>query len=49
MKAKEAELEILNPIGETIAYVEGKEENGEVRFTLDGSVPGIQYHLTVKR
>lgn len=49
VKAKEAELEILNPIGETIAYVEGKEENGEVRFTLDGSVPGIQYHLTVKR
>lgn len=49
VKAKEAELEVLNPIGEVLAHLEGEQKNGEVQFILDGSVPGIQYHLTVKR
>ena len=48
VKAKEATLEILNPVGEVLAQFDGKQENGEVQFALDGSIPGVQYHLIVK-
>ena len=49
VKAKEAALEILNPVGEVLAEINGYYEDGEVRFELDGSVPGIQYRLTVRK
>lgn len=49
VKAKEAALEILNPVGEVLAEVSGKHTDGEVRFELDGSVPGVQYRLTVRK
>lgn len=47
VKAKEARLEILNPVGEVLAEITGKQEDEEVRFEMDGSVPGIQYRLVI--
>lgn len=49
VQAKEAKLEVLSPVGEVIAQLEGIEENGEIQFAVNGTIPGIQYHLTVKR
>ena len=49
MKAREAKLEVLNPVGEILAELTGENTDGQVRFELDGTVPGIQYRLTVER
>ena len=49
VRVQSAELEILNPVGERLKVLSGEKEHGMIRFTLDGSVPGIQYHLTIKR
>ena len=49
VRAQAAELEILNPVGERLKVLSGEKEHGMIRFTLDGSVQGIQYHLTIKR
>lgn len=45
--AKNAKMEVLNPIGEVIAEMDGEKSGGEIRFAMDGSVPGIQYRLVV--
>ena len=47
VKADAARLEVLNPVGEVIAELEGEKSGDEIRFVLDGAVPGVQYHLTV--
>ena len=47
MKAENAKLEVLNPIGEVIAEMNGEKTGDEIRFEMDGSVPGIQYRLVV--
>ena len=47
MKADAARLEVLNPVGEVIAELEGEKSGDEIRFVLDGTIAGIQYHLTV--
>lgn len=49
VKAREAKLEVLNPVGEILAELTGENTDGQVRFELDGTVPGIQYRLTVER
>lgn len=48
VKAENAKLEILNPVGEVIAEMSGEKCGGEVRFALDGSVPGIQYRIMLR-
>ena len=49
VRARRAALEILDPAGGVLATLEGEgTESGEVCFTLDGSVPGLHYHLTVE-
>lgn len=48
VKANAAALEILNPIGEVLAILEGEPCPEGVRFVLDGTVPGVQYRLIVK-
>ena len=47
VKAENAKLEVLNPIGEVIAEMNGEKTGDEIRFVMDGSVPGIQYRLVV--
>ena len=47
VKAENAKMEVLNPIGEVIAEMDGEKSGGEIRFAMDGSVPGIQYRLVV--
>ena len=47
VKADAARLEVLNPVGEVIAELEGEKSGDEIRFVLDGTIAGIQYHLTV--
>ena len=48
VKADRAELEILSPVGEVLARKEGEKSGDGVRFLLDGSVPGVQYHLVIR-
>ena len=48
VKAEEAVLQILNPVGEVLAEMNGEQTGDQVRFVLDGSVPGVQYHLITK-
>lgn len=47
IKAEDAKLEILNPVGEVIAEISGEKCGDEVKFVLDGFVPGIQYRLII--
>ena len=47
VKADDAKLEILNPVGEVIAEMAGEKCGDEIRFALDGSVPGIQYRIVL--
>ena len=49
VKAKEAELEILNPVGEVLAHVTGEKKNEMIQFSIDGTVPGTQYRLVIER
>ena len=48
VKAKEAVLEILNPVGDVLAELNGEQAGEQVRFALNGEVPGVQYHLIIK-
>ena len=45
VKAENATLEILNPVGDVLAVIEGQKDGDEVCFVLRGDIPGIQYHL----
>lgn len=47
VKAKDAKLEILNTVGETISTIEGIQKEQVVEFVLDGETPGIMYRLTL--
>lgn len=49
VKADEAELRILNPVGDILAKITGCRSDKGICFTLDGDIPGIQYHLIIKR
>lgn len=48
VKAQEAVLRILNPVGEVLAERNGEQEGDQVRFVLNGEIPGVQYHLIIK-
>lgn len=48
VKAKKASLQILNPVGDVIACMEGEKDEDGVRFSLDGSVPGVQMELRIE-
>ena len=49
VKAESAKLEVLNPVGDVIGKITGEKQEKEVTFTLDGSVPGIQYRIIVEK
>lgn len=48
VKARKATLEILDPAGAVLKTLTGEGADGEARFALDGSVPGVQYRLVVE-
>ena len=48
VRAEDAALQILSPVGEVLAEPAGEKNGGQVRFVLDGLVPGIQYRLMIK-
>lgn len=48
VQAERAVLQILNPVGEVLAEMEGEKDGVYVCFALNGEVPGIQYYLTVQ-
>jgi hypothetical protein len=48
VKAEQAVLTVLSPVGEELAQLTGRKEGDCVRFDLDGSIPGIQYHLVIR-
>ena len=49
VKAESAMLRFLSPIGEELATLEGVKRGDEICFELDGSVPSVQYLLTIDR
>ena len=48
VQAKKAILTVLDPVGKELAVVEGSAKDGVVSFDLDGTVPGLHYHLVTK-
>ncbi len=48
VKAENAALEIMDPIGNVLTVLNGEKTTDGVRFILDGTVPGIQYRLILK-
>lgn len=48
VKAEKAVLQILSPVGEILKETDGVKDSKGVSFTLNGEVPGIQYHLVIK-
>lgn len=48
IKAEEAELFILSPVGNVLAKLEGSKSEKGICFVLDGDIPGVQYHLIIK-
>lgn len=48
VKAKQATLEILSPIGEVLNTLTGTSDGEFTRFDLDGSAAGVQYRLIRK-
>ena len=48
VKAENATLQILNPVGEVLAEMDGEKAGGDICFVLNGDVPGVQYHLRIE-
>lgn len=48
VKAEDAVLRVLDPVGEILAEIKGEHTDGDVSFALDGDIPGVQYHLIIK-
>lgn len=48
VKAKQAALQILNPVGEVLKELHGTQDGERVCFDLNGEVPGVQYYLTIE-
>ena len=48
IKAEEADLFILSPVGNVLAKLEGSKSEKGICFVLDGDIPGVQYHLIIK-
>ena len=47
VRAKEAELAVLDPVGNVLITLKGEPADGGVRFVLDGSAAGVQFLLMV--
>lgn len=47
VKAPGAVLELLSPVGDVLATMRGEQAANGICFELDGSVPSLQYHLTL--
>ena len=47
VKAEKATLQILNPVGEVLAEMDGENTGEDICFVLKGNVPGVQYHLCI--
>lgn len=47
VKADQALLRILNPVGEVLAELDGEKAGEEICFTLNGEIPGVHYHLVL--
>lgn len=48
VKAEKAELKVLDITGTEIGEVSGERTNDGVVFRVNGTIPGIQYHLIIK-
>ena len=48
VKAENATLQILNPVGEILAEMDGEKNGENICFTLNGGIPAVQYHLIIK-
>ncbi len=48
VKAGAAKLELLSPVGEVLATLEGVKTADGVRFDLDGGIPSVQYRLVIQ-
>lgn len=49
VKAEEAILKVLDPVGEEIGEITGKKTSGGIQFTMTGELPGIQYHMIIQK
>ena len=49
IKAKEAFLQALDPVGRIMETLEGEKTEDGVRFILDGTIPTVQFLLKVHR
>lgn len=49
VKAEEAILKVLDPVGEEIGEITGEKTSGGIQFTMTGELPGIQYHLIIQK
>ncbi len=48
VQADSATLEILNPVGEVLATLQGEKSAEGVNFVLDGSIPGVMFRLILE-
>lgn len=48
VKAEEASLKALSPVGEEIGEIQGEKSEDGICFRMTGELPGIQYHLMIK-
>ena len=48
MKAKQAKLVALDPIGQELGEISGRQEENGIRFDIKGDLPGVQYHLIME-
>lgn len=49
VKAKEAVIKVLSPVGEEISQIEGEKTDQGIQFIMTGEIPGIQYHILMKK
>ena len=49
VKAENATLQILNPVGEILSEMDGEKSGEDICFTLNGEASGVQYHLIIKK
>lgn len=48
VKAKQAKLVVLDPSGQELGEISGKQEENGIRFDVQGDLPGVQYHLIME-
>lgn len=48
VKAEDAVLKVLNPVGEVIGEIIGDQTEDGIVFGITGEIPGVQYHVIMK-